>query len=93
MIRRFLYLYKVINNSITISEKIKYKNRLRFTDDELKYIKDCLDIFTIFVKASTKLQAEIYPTIQYIYPYIYQIRIKLEEKFNDESLVSFLILI
>ncbi len=71
MIRRFLHLYKAINNSITISEKIKYKNRLRFTDDELKYIKDCLDIFTIFVKASIKLQAEIYSTIQYIYPYIY----------------------
>lgn len=83
-----MHLYSAVKISIEISKIIKNKNQLVFNDNDIQYLNDCLSIFRIFVKASTKLQTEKYPTIQYIYSYIYQIRVKLEEKFLQLNLVS-----
>lgn len=88
MILRFLHLYKAIKSSIDISTNIKNKDQLSFSDNDLLFLKNCLDIFKIFVKASTILQADKYPTISYIYLYIYQIRNRLEEKNQENNLVS-----
>jgi hypothetical protein len=88
MLNRFLHLYLVIQNSINISKNISNKNQLSLFIEEIQYLNDCLDIFKIFIKATTKLQANKYSIIQYIYSYIYQIRTRLNEKFNQESLVS-----
>ena len=90
MLERFLDIYRPISNAIETSTTLNEKNRriLRFSEEDIKYLHDCLDIFKIFIYASTKLQAENYPTIQYIYPYIYQIRVKLIEKARDDTLVS-----
>lgn len=90
MLLRFLHLYRAIKSSIDISDNIKNKDQLLFSDNDLLFLKNCLDIFKIFVKASTILQADKYPTISYIYPYIYQIRTRLEEKFRETNLVSLL---
>jgi hypothetical protein len=89
MLNRFLHLYPAIQSSIDISKNISNKHRLNLSIEEIQYLNDCLDIFKIFVKATVKLQADKYPTIQYIYPHIFQIRTRLNEKFNQESLVSY----
>lgn len=88
MLRRFLYVYEAIKLALSAS-KIKNKNNLSFSDDEIFYFKELLDIFTIFVKATVILQGEKYPTIQYIYPYIFNIRKRLRQKRDNLNLVSF----
>ena len=88
MLNRFLHLYEAINSAITISSIIKYKDTLRFSTLEINFLRESNEIFKIFVKTSTILQASKYPTIQYIYPYIYQIRLKLLAKSRQEDLVS-----
>ena len=96
MLERFLNIEPAIKLALSIAiEKPNFSTIqkklfrvLAFTNIELKYIKDTRDIFKIFIKASNILQAEKYPTIQYIYPYIYLIRIKLEAKARSEDLVS-----
>ena len=97
MLDRFLNIEPAIKSALSIAiEKPNFSNiqkklfkLLNFNNLELKYIKDTRDIFKIFIKASNILQAEKYPTIQYIYPYIYLIRIKLEAKIRNEDLVSY----
>lgn len=49
----------------------------------------CLKIFSIFIKATTKLQAEKYPTIYYLVPEVYKIYTRLES-IKDEFNVSLL---
>jgi hypothetical protein len=66
-----------------------FKNKaLILTNIEIIYLKNILNIITIFVKATTKLQAEAYPTIYYIIPEVYKIYNKLEN-FKKELKVSF----
>ncbi len=84
-----MHLYLAIQNSINISENISNKDQLNLFIEEIQYLNDCLDIFKIFVKATTKLQADKYSTIQYINLYIYQIRARLNEKFDQQFLVSY----
>ena len=53
--------------------------------NEITYLEKCLCIFSIFVKATTKLQAEKYPTIYYLVPEVYKIYTRLEairDEFN-----------
>jgi hypothetical protein len=88
MLSRFLHLYSAIRSSIEISKNISNKHQLNLSIEEIQYLNDCFDIFKIFVKATNKLQADKYSTIQYTYPFIYQIRLRLNEKFNQETLVS-----
>ncbi|CZT13621.1 uncharacterized protein RCO7_11027 [Rhynchosporium graminicola] len=61
----------------------KYRSILLLSEGELDYIRKCLRIFDIFVKTTTKLQAEKYPTIYYLLPSVYQIYTKLE-RIRDE---------
>jgi hypothetical protein len=42
-------------------------------DIEIIFLKNILDIISIFIKATTKLQAEKYPTTYYIIPEVYKI--------------------
>jgi hypothetical protein len=80
MIKNFLYLYKPIQSVITISDSKVFKNKdILLTNQEIDYLNNCLTILLIFVKATTKLQAEKYPTAYYIIPELYLIYNKLEK--------------
>ena len=64
MLYKFLTLYKPIKSVITISDSKAFKNKkLILEDKEVEFLKNCLEIISIFVIATTKLQAEKYPTI------------------------------
>jgi hypothetical protein len=91
MLKDFLYFYNSIKAVINLSKSKAFKQKalLLLTNNELEYIKDCLKIFNIFVKTTTKLQAEKYPTIYYIIPELYSIYIKLKQVRKDLN-VSFL---
>ena len=56
-------------------------------DSEIKDLNSILNIISIFIKTTIKLQAEAYPTIYYIIPEVYKIYSKLE-KFLEEYKVS-----
>jgi hypothetical protein len=82
MLRNFLHLWPAIEVVITTSQtKAFKKNRdlLILTNSELLFLEDCLSIFDVFVKATTKLQAEKYPTMYYLLPEMYKIYKKLED--------------
>ncbi|PVH68324.1 hypothetical protein DL98DRAFT_542502, partial [Cadophora sp. DSE1049] len=89
MLKDFLYLWPAIKLVITSSEsKVFKKNRdiLLLKDLDIRYLEKCLKIFNIFVKATTKLQADKYPTIYYLIPEVYNIYNRLEnikEELND----------
>jgi hypothetical protein len=88
MLRDFLNLWQAIKVVIELSTSKSFKKNkesLLLKDHEIEYLQKCLKIFNIFVKASTKLQAEKYPTIYYLMPEIYRIYNKLEaikQEFN-----------
>jgi hypothetical protein len=94
MLRDFLNLWEAIKVVISISTSKNFKKNkesLLLSDSEIEYLERCLKIFTIFVKASTKLQAEKYPTIYYLMPEIYKIYNKLEatkSEFNISILIT-----
>ena len=56
MLTRFNHLYIAIKSSISLSDKLKKDRNLQFSDKEIEYIKDSIDIFKIFKKPSTILQ-------------------------------------
>jgi hypothetical protein len=89
MLKNFLFLYKPIKLVITISDSKVFKNKaILLSDSEIEYLQKTLTIISIFVKATTKLQAEKYPTIYYIIPEVYNIYNKLKklkEEFNSVS--------
>ncbi|PVH68799.1 hypothetical protein DL98DRAFT_542123 [Cadophora sp. DSE1049] len=70
MLKNFLHLWEpikaVINSSN--SKAFKNKNNLLLGEIEIMWLENVLAISAIFVKATTKLQAEKYPTIYYIMP-------------------------
>ena len=79
MIYDFLYIYEAIKVVINSSKSKAFKNKsLILTDIEIAYLNNILNILSIFIKATTKLQAENYPTIYYIIPEVYKIYNKLE---------------
>jgi hypothetical protein len=47
-------------------------------DNKITYLGKVLKILEIFVKTTTKLQAEVYPTIYYMIPEIYSIYRRLD---------------
>jgi hypothetical protein len=76
MLKHFLHVYKAIKIVVNNSNSKTFKNKsLILSEIELIY----LNIILIFVKATTKLQAESYPTIYYIIPEVYKIYSKLEK--------------
>ena len=79
MLKNFLYIYKAIKVVINSSNSKAFKNKsLVLTNIEITYLNNILNIISIFIKATTKLQAENYPTIYYIIPEVYKIYNKLE---------------
>jgi len=89
MLKDFLYIYEAIKVVINSSKSKAFKNKnLVLTNIEIIYLNNILNIISIFVKATTKLQAEKYPTIYYIIPEVYKIYSKLEN-FKKEFKVSF----
>ena len=95
MLKNFLNLQPAISAVIATSESKsfkKYRNILLLSEKELEYIRKCLQIFDIFIKATTKLQAEKYPTIYYLIPKVYKIYTKLEKvkaSLNEVSTFSY----
>ena len=81
MLKDFLNLWPAIKQVINLSTSKAFKNNKEIyllTDTELAYLERCLKVLSIFVKATTKLQAEKYPTIYYFMPEIYNIYNRLE---------------
>jgi hypothetical protein len=88
MLKHFLHIYDPIRVVINSFKAKAFKNKgLVLTKIELLYLKNLLNIISIFVKATTKLQADKYPTIYYIIPEVYKIYSKLE-KAKSEYKVS-----
>lgn len=80
MLRDFLNVYEPIKVVINSSKSKAFKNKeLILTDIEVIYLNNILNIISIFVKATTKLQAENYPTIYSIIPKVYRIYKKLND--------------
>jgi hypothetical protein len=69
----------------------KNKASLLLKDLEILYLNKCLKIFNIFLKATTKLQAEKYPTIYYLMPEIYQIYNRLNNIKTELNVSLFLL--
>jgi hypothetical protein len=74
MINSYIPLYKPINIAIKLSNNKAFKEKsLKVTEEELAYLQATLTILKVFVKATNKLQADLYPTIYYTIPLIYNI--------------------
>jgi hypothetical protein len=59
MLYNFLYLYKPIKSVIFISESKAFKNKsIDLLNKDIVYLEKCLQILNVFVKTTTKLQAE-----------------------------------
>jgi hypothetical protein len=88
MLKEFLNLWPAIKSVINLSDsKVFKKNKesLILKDTDITFLRQCLKIFSIFIKATTKLQAEKYPTIYYLIPEVYNIYNRLEiikEEYN-----------
>jgi len=99
MLKYFLNLWPAIKSVINISDSKAFKKNkdiLSLTDSDIAYLEKCLKIFSIFIKATTKLQAKKYPTIYYLIPEIYKIYTRLEsirDEFNISLLSSIILYI
>ena len=90
MIKNFLHIYQAIKAVINSSNSKAFKNKaLILSDEELIYLKNILNICSIFVKTTTKLQAETYPTIYYIIPEVYNIYNRLNIIKKDIKISDF----
>jgi hypothetical protein len=88
MLKNFLHIYKAIKVVINSSKSKSFKNKdLILSNIEITYLNNILNILSIFIKTTIKLQAENYPTIYYIIPEVYKIYNKLE-KFKEDFNVS-----
>jgi hypothetical protein len=89
ILKHFLHIYEPIKVVINSSKSKAFKNKnLILLDKEIIYLNIILNIISIFIKTTTKLQAENYPTIYYIIPKVYKIYNKLEN-FKKEFQVSY----
>ena len=88
ILKEFLNLWLAIKSAINLSNsKVFKKNKesLILKDTDITFLRQYLKIFSIFIKATTKLQAEKYPTIYYLIPEVYNIYNRLEiikEEYN-----------
>ena len=93
MLKNFLHICEPIKAVINSSESKAFKNQeLLLTNIEITFLNNILKIISIFVKTTTKLQAENYLTIYYIIPEVYKIYNRLEN-FKIEFNVSLFLLI
>jgi predicted metal-dependent hydrolase len=93
MLTDFLHIWNPIKLVINLSESKAFKQKtiLLLNNNEIKYLENCLKIFSIFIKATTKLQAEKYPTIYYIIPELYSIYIKLKQVREDLNVSNYIL--
>jgi hypothetical protein len=88
MLKFFSYIYKAIKVVINNFNSKAFKNKsLILIEIKLIYSNNILDIISIFIKTTTKLQTKAYPTIYYIILVVYKIYLRLE-KFKVEYKVS-----
>ena len=93
MLKNFLHIYEAIKVVINSSKLKAFKNKsLLLTNIKIIFITNILKIISIFVKTTTKLQAEKYPIIYYIIPEVYKIYTRLKN-FKIEFNVSLFLLI
>jgi hypothetical protein len=91
MLRNFLYLWPAIRAVIISSDTKAFKknrNVLLLSDADIQFLTKCLRIFEVFIKATTKLQADKYPTMYYLLPEVYSIYNELEVIKEDLNQVS-----
>ena len=70
MLKNFSYIYKAIKVVINNFNSKAFKNKsLILTEIKLIYLNNILNIISIFIKTTTKLQAKSYLTIYYIILY------------------------
>jgi hypothetical protein len=78
-----------------VSAITTHPQSLLLKDIDITYLEKCLKIFTIFTKATTKLQAEKYLTIYYLIPEVYNIYNRLEiirDEFNVSKIPLLLLI-
>jgi hypothetical protein len=93
MLKNFLYIYKAIKVVINSSKSKAFKNKsLLLINIEIIFLNNILKIISIFVKITTKLQAEKYLIIYYIILEVYKIYNRLEN-FKIEFNISLFLLI
>ena len=79
MLKHFLHIYEAIKVVINSFKSKAFKDKsLILIDIKITYLNNILNIISIFVKATIKLQAKNYPTIYYIILEVYRIYIRLE---------------
>jgi len=94
MLCNFLYLWPAIKAVILSSNTKAFKknqNVLLLNNADIIFLTKCLRIFEVFVKATTKLQADKYPTIYYLLLEVYNNYNKLETIKGDLNQVSKLV--
>jgi hypothetical protein len=80
MVKNFINLWPIIRIIIGYSKSKIFKNKnLLLLNNEIIYLRKVLKILEIFVKTTTKLQVEVYPTVYYIIPEIYSIYNRLDK--------------
>jgi hypothetical protein len=78
MLKNFVNLWPIIKIIIQVLKSKFFKNKnLILFDNKTIYLEKILKILKIFIKTTTKLQAEVYPTVYYIVPEIYAIYSRL----------------
>jgi hypothetical protein len=86
MLKDFIHVYETIEIVINSSKSKVFKDKnIVLRGKEFLFLNIILNIILIFVKTTTKLQTENYPTIYYIIPKVYKIYNRLEgfkEKYN-----------
>ena len=89
MLKNFINLWPAIKVVIGFSKSKIFKNtNLILFDNKIIYLEKVLKILEIFTKATTKLQAEVYPAVYYIIPEIYEIYNRLDLK-KEELNINF----
>jgi hypothetical protein len=81
MLKEFLNFWPAIKSVINLfNSKVFKKNKesLILKDTDITFLRQCLKIFSIFIKAIIKLQAKKYLIIYYLIPEVYNIYNRLE---------------
>jgi hypothetical protein len=79
MLKIFINLWPAMKVMIGFSKSNIFKNKnLILFDNKIIYLNKILKILEIFVKTTTKLQAEVYLTIYYMIPEIHSIYKRLD---------------
>jgi hypothetical protein len=79
MLKNFSNIWSALKIVINLSKSKIFNNKnLILSENKIQYLEKVLQILKIFVKATTKLQAEVYPTVYYIILEIYAIYSRLD---------------